>query len=78
MIERPPVWESFKVKDVPNLKGTVIGDFVITGVVHDRGNYVVVMECPVCRAVRITNLYNANHAKGVCKHKIWGGIKYVD
>lgn len=69
MIERPPVWESFKVSDIPDLPGTRIGDFVVKGVVRERGQRRVVLLCPTCGKVRVTSLYNANHAIGRCKHK---------
>ena len=77
MMERPPIWESFKVKDIPSLLGTKLGDFVVIGVTRDEGAYYVVMECPVCRAVRITTLGNANRTKGRCLHKNYGG-NHVD
>lgn len=72
MMERPPVWESFKVKDIPNLPGTKLGDFVVEGVVRDSGRVRVVMVCPVCGKARVACLENANKTVGRCKHASLG------
>lgn len=68
MIERPPVWISFKVSDIPNLPGTKLGDFVVQGVIRENDQHRVVLMCPTCGRARITTLYNANRTVGRCKH----------
>ena len=68
MIDRPPVWESFKVKDVPNLIGTKIGDFEITGVHKTEGEWFVTMACTTCGKLKTSGLYNVNRLVGRCKH----------
>jgi hypothetical protein len=68
MNERPPVWVSFKVSDIPDLPGTKIGDFVVDSVMKIDGQYRVVLLCPTCDRARETTLYNANRAVGRCKH----------
>ena len=76
MVERPPVWESFKVSDVPDLPGTRIGDFVVDGVFQEDGCYRVVMVCSTCGKARVTTLGNANRAVGRCKHHPFGAAKH--
>lgn len=74
-MQRPPVWESFKVEDIPTLVGTRIGDFEIVRVYKENNFWRVAMVCSVCGKQRDTTIYDANRAAGRCKH---GGAYYVD
>jgi 4-hydroxy-3-methylbut-2-en-1-yl diphosphate synthase IspG/GcpE len=71
-MERPPVWESFKVKDIPNLPGTKLGDFVVESVYRESGKVRVLLVCPTCGRARLTTLDNANTTVGKCKHRPMG------
>lgn len=68
MIDRPPVWVSFKAADIPQLIGTRIGDFEILNVEKTNGVWYVGMQCTTCGKFRRPTLYAANQAVGRCKH----------
>ena len=72
MMERPPVWVSFKVADIPNLVGTMIGDFKITNTFKHNGEWYVAMECTTCGKTRMPKLHAVNRAVGRCKHNMGG------
>lgn len=76
MIERPPLGESFKVADLANIEGTMIGDFEVVGLGFKGKDRLLRLRCRVCGKEKWSILYNANRLRGFCTHK--GGKKRVD
>ena len=68
MIQRPPAGVNFKVSDLPDIEGTMIGDFKVVGVGFRGKHRLLLMRCVVCGKEKECILYTANRLVGRCYH----------